>query len=86
MINDQIRADLPVAREEMNKAAAVASGATAFFIEKYPDQVSVYSIGNFSREICGGPHVISTGQIGKIKIVKEESAGSGIRRIYAQLA
>jgi alanyl-tRNA synthetase len=67
----------------------LAEGALAFFVEKYPDIVSVYTIGPmdnwFSKELCGGPHVGSTGEIGRIKIVKEESAGSGIRRIYAQM-
>ena len=62
---------------------ALAAGALAFFPEKYPDVTSVYKIGDFSMELCGGPHVSSTGEIGRIKIVKEESAGAGIRRVYA---
>jgi alanyl-tRNA synthetase len=60
----------------------------AFFIDQYPDQVSVYSIGDhhhfISREFCGGPHVKNTSQIKQIKIFKEQSAGAGVRRIYAR--
>lgn len=88
-INKKIAADLPVIRQEMRKEEALAEGALAFFVEKYPDVVSVYTIGPqdnwYSRELCGGPHVSSTGQIGRIKITKEESAGAGVRRIYASL-
>jgi alanyl-tRNA synthetase len=61
----------------------------AFFVEKYPDVVSVYTVGSknnwYSKELCGGPHVGSTGEIGRIKIMREESAGSGIRRLYARI-
>lgn len=89
IVNDKIKANLPVTREELPKNEALAQGAMAFFVEKYPDVVSVYTIGPkdnwYSKEICGGPHVHSTGEIGRIKILKEESAGSGIRRLYAQL-
>ncbi|HBC72280.1 alanine--tRNA ligase [Candidatus Amesbacteria bacterium RIFOXYB1_FULL_47_13] len=84
-VNQKISVDLPVTRTEMPKDQALAQGALAFFPEKYPETTSVYQIGDYSLELCGGPHVSSTGQIGRIKIVKEESAGSGIRRIYAQL-
>lgn len=91
-INKKIQEDLPVTRVEMPKAQALAEGALAFFPEKYPDITSVYSIGNpsagsgqvYSKELCGGPHVNHTGEIGKIKLTREESAGAGIRRIYAQ--
>jgi alanyl-tRNA synthetase len=62
---------------------ALASGALAFFGEKYGDQVKVYSIGSFSREVCGGPHVRQTGELGRFKILKEEAVGRGIRRIRA---
>lgn len=88
-INQKISEDLPVTRTEMPKTQALAEGALAFFPEKYPDITSVYTIGKdgevYSKELCGGPHVTSTGMIGKIKIIKEESAGSGTRRIYAKL-
>jgi alanyl-tRNA synthetase len=90
IVNQKIAEDLPVTRQEMPKVQALSEGALAFFVEKYPDIVSVYTIGPlhhwYSKELCGGPHVNSTGEIGKIKIIKEESAGAGIRRIYAQLA
>jgi alanyl-tRNA synthetase len=89
MINQKIEANLPVTREEKPKQEALVEGALAFFAQKYPDVVSVYTIGPadhwFSKEICGGPHVNSTAEIGRIKIIKEESAGAGIRRIYARI-
>jgi alanyl-tRNA synthetase len=89
IINKNIKLDLPVTRQEMPKTKALSEGALAFFPEKYPEVTSVYTIGPldnwYSKELCGGPHVSSTGEIGSIKIVKEESAGAGIRRIYAQL-
>jgi alanyl-tRNA synthetase len=73
----------------MAKQAALAEGALAFFIEKYPDEVSVYQVGNdqevISKEFCGGPHVTHTGEIGEIEIFKEQSASAGVRRIYARL-
>lgn len=87
-VNDWISADLPVTKQVMEKQAALKSGAIAFFIEKYPDQVSVYTIGNdpekdwISKELCGGPHVIRTGEIGAIKITKEQAVSAGVRRIY----
>jgi alanyl-tRNA synthetase len=85
-INRIVTSDLPVTRLEMPKADALAQGALAFFPEKYPDVTTVYKIADISFELCGGPHVTSTGQVGRIKIIKEESAGSGVRRIYAALA
>lgn len=84
-INRIIDDNLPVTREMKNKDEALAEGALAFFKEKYTDEVSVYLIGDFSKEICGGPHVAHTGEIGRVTITKEESAGAGIRRIYATL-
>ena len=84
-MNQKIREDLEVKREEMNLEDALKSGALAFFKEKYPERVTVYTIGNFSKEICAGPHVKRTSELGKFKIKKEESAGKGIRRIYAIL-
>ncbi len=83
LVNQKIEEDLPVTVETMSKEDALNSGAMAFFAEKYGDQVTVYSVGDFSKEICGGPHVEHTGQIGQFTITKEESAGAGIRRIYA---
>lgn len=83
LVNEKIRENLPVTSAVMHYNEAIASGALAFFGERYPPKVSVYSIGSFSKEICGGPHVTSTGALGSFRIIKEESAGSGIRRIYA---
>lgn len=85
IINDKIIANLPVKKSIEDKATAIASGARAFFAEKYPDKVSVYTIGTYSKELCGGPHVDNTGTIGSISIYKDESLGSGKRRIYAKL-
>lgn len=86
LVNEKISENIPVTNKEMQKDVAIAEGAMAFFPEKYPDVTNVYTIGDFSKELCGGPHVSSTGEIGRIKIVKEESVGSGSRRIYAQLS
>lgn len=83
LVNEQIKENLPVSFEMMDKQKALQSGALAFFGERYADQVKVYSMGSFSKEICGGPHVENTGSLGQFNIIKEESAGSGIRRIYA---
>lgn len=92
MINEAIKENLPVTKRIEDKKAAIDSGAMAFFAEKYPDKVSVYIIGKnpdkdwYSKELCGGPHVEATGTIGKVVIFKDESLGSGTRRIYAKLA
>ena len=83
LVNKWIEEDLTVTKEEMSKEDAVKSGAECMFIEKYPDIVTVYSIGDVSKELCGGPHVSHTKEIGKFKITKEESVSSGIRRIKA---
>jgi len=83
LINTKVKENIPVTKTEMPKTKALAEGALAFFPERYPDVTSVYQIGDFSKELCGGPHVNSTGGIGSIKIIKEESAGAGVRRIYA---
>ncbi|MDP3177859.1 MAG: alanine--tRNA ligase, partial [Spirochaetaceae bacterium] len=64
---------------------AKASGATALFGEKYEATVKVYAIGDFSKEVCGGPHVERTGILGKFRIQKEQSSSAGVRRIYAVL-
>ncbi len=88
LINKKISEGLPVTRSEMPKEKAIAEGAMAFFGQKYPDVVSVYTIGKdkyiFSKEICGGPHVTNTKELAKIKIVKQESLGAGTRRLYLQ--
>lgn len=85
LVNKKIIEDLPVTKHEMKIEDALKSGALAFFKEKYPERVTVYEIGDFSKEICGGPHVQRTSQLGHFKIIKEESAGAGIRRIRAIL-
>lgn len=83
LINQQISKDLAVKMEIMSLEDAQKAGALAFFIDKYGQKVKVYSIGNFSKEVCGGPHVDSLAKIGEIKIIKEGSSGAGKRRIYA---
>jgi len=85
IINAKIKANLPVIKTTENKEAAIKSGARAFFAEKYPAQVTVYTIGDYSKELCGGPHVDHTGAIGPITILKDEALGSGKRRIYAKI-
>ncbi|MFA6519127.1 MAG: alanine--tRNA ligase [Candidatus Shapirobacteria bacterium] len=85
IVNQIISKNLPVTREEMKFTDAQNQGALAFFGHKYPEIVSVYTIDSFSKEVCTGPHVSATGEIGKLKITKEESAGSGKRRIYAEI-
>ena len=85
LINQTIKKDLKVKKTIQNKNKALKSGVLAFFKTKYPDKVTVYSIGDFSRELCGGPHVSSTGEIGSVKLIKEESIAAGKRRIYAVL-
>jgi alanyl-tRNA synthetase len=85
LVNKKIKENLDVKREEMSLKKALKEGIQAEFGEKYPEIVSVYTIGNFSREICTGPHVKKTGELGKFRIIKEESVASGIRRIKAVL-
>ena len=85
LVNKWIKEDLEVKVDTMNKEDAIKSGAECMFIEKYPDIVTVYSIGNVSKELCGGPHVTHTGVLGHFKIVKEEASSSGVRRIKAIL-
>lgn len=84
-VNKQIKNDLPRKTETLTYHAAIKSGALAFFKERYPEKVTVHSFGDFSREICGGPHVEHTGLLGRFKIIKEEAVASGIRRIYGIL-
>lgn len=83
LVNQKIKEGLPVKREEMPLKDALKAGAQSEFGAKYPDIVSVYSVGDFSKEICTGPHVSNTSEIGHFKITKEESVGAGIRRIRA---
>ncbi len=85
LVNDWIDEGLDVTVVEMGKEEAIKSGAECMFIEKYPDIVTVYSIGDISKELCGGPHVKNTSELGKFKIVKEEASSAGVRRIKAIL-
>ena len=85
IVNKWIQADYPVYRKEMTKAEALASGAECRFIERYPENVTVYEIGDVSKELCGGPHVKHTNVLGHFKIVKEEACSAGVRRIKAIL-
>ncbi len=83
LVNEWIKEDMPVICTEMSKEEAIASGAECMFVDKYPERVTVYSIGDVSKELCGGPHVSHTGEIGHFKIKKEESSSAGVRRIKA---
>ncbi len=85
IVNKNIKANLKVKREEMTVKEAKKQGAMGVFEHKYGDKVRVYSIGSFSKEICSGPHVTNTKELGKFKIVKEESVAAGVRRIKAIL-
>jgi len=85
LVNSKIKENLQVKMEMMSFEQSQKKGATAFFSDRYPEKVKVYSIGDFSCEVCGGPHVKSTGILGEFKIVKQDSCGSGKRRIYAKL-
>ena len=86
IVNEQIKKDLPVTMEIMDLEEAKNSGARALFGEKYESKVKVYSIGDFSKEVCGGPHVEHTGLIGTFKIAKEQSSSAGVRRIRAVIS
>jgi alanyl-tRNA synthetase len=85
IVNEQIQKDLPVTLEELTVEEAKARGAIGLFESKYGEKVKMYSIGEFSKEICGGPHVTHTALLGKFKIQKEESSSAGVRRIKAVL-
>ena len=85
LVNEYIKQDIKVERLEMKKDEAIALGAEAMFLEKYGDEVTVYKIGDISLELCGGPHVSRTGELGTFKIKKEEASSSGVRRIKAIL-
>ncbi|TFG35363.1 MAG: hypothetical protein E4H47_01615 [Parcubacteria group bacterium] len=86
IVNQIIKDDLEIEKEEVKYEKAIESGALAFFKEKYPEKVSVYSMGSFSKEICAGPHVKKTSELGAFKITKEESSSAGVRRIRATLS
>lgn len=85
LVNEWIKEDIKVECSQMPKEEAIKSGAECMFIEKYPDIVTVYTIGNISKELCGGPHVKNTGVLGKFEITKEEASSAGVRRIKAVL-
>ena len=85
LVNEQIKRDLPVTVETMTLDEAKKSGAIAFFDSKYGEKVTVYTIGDFSKEVCGGPHVTHTGDMGHFRILKEQSSSAGVRRIKAVL-
>ena len=83
LVNEAIQANAPITMEEMTVEEAKNQGAIGLFEERYGDKVRVYSMGNFSKEICGGPHAKNTGELGSFKIQKEESSSAGVRRIKA---
>jgi len=85
LVNKWIEEGIDIRVDKMTKQEAIESGAECMFIEKYPDIVTVYSIGDISKELCGGPHVKNTKEIGKFIIKKEEASSSGVRRIKAIL-
>ena len=85
LVNKYIEMAIPVEKLEMPKEDAVKMGAEAMFMERYADIVTVYKIGDVSTEICGGPHVKNTSELGRFKIKKEESSSAGVRRIKAIL-
>ena len=85
LVNKWIEEDLSVEKLEMSKDEAIKSGAECTFIDRYPDIVTVYKIGDVSMELCGGPHVSHTGELGHFKIKKEEASSAGVRRIKAIL-
>ncbi len=85
MVNEQIGRNLPITVESMTLEEAKEGGAIAFFESKYGEQVKVYSIGDYSKEVCGGPHVENTSAMGHFKIQKEQSSSAGVRRIKAIL-
>ena len=83
LVNQAIQAAVPIKKEEMTVAEAKSQGAMGLFESKYGDRVSVYTMGSFSKEICGGPHAVNTGDLVSFKIQKEESSSAGVRRIKA---
>ena len=85
LVNEQIGRRMPITCEEMTVAEAKAQGAIGLFESKYGERVKVYTMGDFSKEICGGPHAENTGDLGHFVIKKEEASSSGVRRIKAVL-
>jgi len=85
LVNESIESNVPIICEKMSPEEARNSGATGIFDNKYGDVVTVYTMGEFSKEICGGPHAKTTGELKKFKILKEESSSNGIRRIKATI-
>lgn len=85
IVNEQIGRNLPVTLATMTIEEARERGATALFAARYGEQVKVYTIGDFSCEVCGGPHAANTGELGRFRILKEESSSAGVRRIRAVL-
>ncbi len=85
LVNEAIKADVPITCEEMTVDEAKAQGAIGLFTSKYGERVKVYTMGTYSKEICGGPHASRTGELGKFRIIKEQSSGAGVRRIKAVL-
>ncbi len=85
LVNEAIKADVPITCEEMTVEEAKAQGAIGLFTSKYGERVKVYTMGTYSKEICGGPHASRTGELGKFRILKEQSSGAGVRRIKAIL-
>ena len=84
-VNEAIAKDIPVTCEEMTVEGAKAAGAIGLFESRYGAKVKVYTVPGYSKEICGGPHVQHTGQLGRFVIKKEEASSSGVRRIKAVL-
>ena len=85
LVNEAIQADVEVICEEKTVEEALNEGAIGLFGERYGERVKVYTVPGFSKEICGGPHVKRTGELGTFKIVKEEASSAGVRRIKAVL-
>ncbi|HBB44903.1 MAG TPA: alanine--tRNA ligase, partial [Clostridiales bacterium] len=85
VVNQKIAEALPVVCETMSPEEAHKQGALGIFNNKYGNEVTVYTIGDYSKEICGGPHVKNTSELGRFKLLKEESSGAGIRRIKGVL-
>ena len=85
IVNEQIQRDLPVSWKSMRLSDARKEGASALFVDKYDEDVKVYDIGDYSKEVCGGPHVSSTSELGTFRIKKEQSSSQGVRRIKAVL-
>ena len=85
IVNEQIARDLPVSWKSTRLSDAKKEGAIALFVDKYDEDVKVYDIGDYSKEVCGGPHVSSTSELGRFRIKKEQSSSQGVRRIKAVL-